>query len=163
MAINFRPGAAAIVLVAAIILAAPGRAAGAQAAPPRELVYAVYDGVDAATSVYAGIKGKPPLPPTGSYAVVANDGSGQVVVLERQANGFAQTAVLSGIVALLSPGPDPNRAGAEPTPVDSLRAALSPGTSAILAIVDQQSAPAVAQTLQQTHPRQVLSQRVTTQ
>jgi hypothetical protein len=158
-----RRWAAAGALLAGIpALALPAGAARAQTAPASELVYAVYDGADAAASVYAGIKGKPPLPAAGSYAVVANDG-GRMVVRERQASGLAQTAVLSGIIALLAPGADPSRAGGQPTPVDSLRAALRPGTSAILAIVDQQSAPAVAQALQETHPRQVLSQRVTTQ
>ncbi|HEX5386839.1 MAG TPA: hypothetical protein VFW66_09085 [Gemmatimonadales bacterium] len=135
--------------------------------PPQRLVYAVYDGAATATSVFGSIKAAQRAAGglRGSYAVVRSLDTGRITVTERQAGTLGQTALLSGVVALLGPGNQPKaqKAGenaAQPAAVDSLRAALTPGTSAIVGVVNEPSAEAVAKRLREKNPRSIVNERV---
>jgi hypothetical protein len=138
-------------------------AAQAQPSQPQQLVYGIYDGTATASQLFGTVTAPGQPGADGAFAAVANEGKGTVAVQQQKANGFAQAALLSGIIGLLGP-----QGGAQPgataggTAVDSLRNSLVPGTSALVAIVSAQAAPTVAAALQQGKPRQVMSTRVAT-
>jgi hypothetical protein len=140
-------------------------AAQAKPAQPQQLVYAIYDGPGTASQVFPTVTAPGQAGATGAFAAVANEGKGAVTVQQQKASGLAQTALLSGIIGLLGPQGAAQPGGAAPaggTALDSLRSSLVPGTSALVAIVDEPAAPAVAATLQQAKPRQVMRARVAT-
>jgi len=139
-------------------------AAQAQPSQPQQLVYGIYDGTATASQLFGTVTAPGQPGAGGAFAAVANEGKGTVAVQQQKANGFAQAALLSGIIGLLGPqgGAQPGATTAGGTAVDSLRSSLVPGTSALVAIVSAQAAPAVAAALQQGKPRQVMSTRVAT-
>jgi NADPH-dependent ferric siderophore reductase len=146
------------------VASGPGARLAAQAKPgqPQQLVYAIYDGTGTANQVFPTVTAPGQPGQGGAFAAIANEGKGGVTVQQSKASGLAQTALLSGIIGLLGPQGAAQPTGAAPTStvVDSLRSSLVPGTSAIVAIVDEAPAPAVASLLQQAKPRQVMSARV---
>lgn len=154
-----------LALALAGLLARPGDARGQAPpeapAPAERLVSAVYDGENTALAVYEQVKPGLPQAPDGrwAYAVVSKDRGGQIALHAREGGDLGHSALLSGIVALLGPQAAGGPAGGPV--VDSLRAALVPGTSAVLGIVPEGSADGVAGRLKQARARSVLSARVT--
>jgi hypothetical protein len=155
----------AVIALAVAAGGAPGTAlrltAQAQPTQPQQLVYGIYDGTATASQLFGTVTAPGQPGADGAFAAVANEGKGNVAVHQQKTSGFAQAALLSGIIAMLGP-----QGGARPgttvggTAVDSLRSSLVPGTSAVVAIVSAPAAPAVAAALQQGKPRQVMSTRV---
>ncbi|MGH7628206.1 MAG: hypothetical protein ACREOF_02230 [Gemmatimonadales bacterium] len=120
--------------------------------PPRPLRIArSRQGQETAAGVFAGLGDALAADRSAAYAVVAKDLSGQIVVQERAGGSLGRSVLLGGLAALLGPGGGQGEAGN--TAVDSLRAALAPGSSAILALVDRGRMDAVTELLQPTSPR----------
>ncbi len=120
-------------------------------APSGQLVYAVYEGQATAASAFAAVRDALAADQTAAYAVVAKDLSGQLAVQERAGGNLGRSVLLGGLAALLGPGGGQGESGT--SAADTLRAALAPGSSAILALVDMGRMDAVTAVLQPTGPR----------
>ena len=99
-----------------------------------QLVYAVYEGQEAAAATFGGLRESLAADRTGAYAVVARDLSGQIAVQEQVGGTLGRSVFLRGFTALLGPSGGQGEAGT--TVVDTVRAALAPGSSGIFALVD---------------------------
>lgn len=119
-------------------------------APAGQLVYAVYQGRETAAGVFGRIEPALAADRSAAYAVVSKDLSGQVAIQKQLGGTLGRSAFLGGLVALLGPSGGQGEAGA--TGVDTLRAALAPGTSGIFALVDAGRMDAVTAMLQPSDP-----------
>jgi hypothetical protein len=159
---------ATLAIGAAAGIAPAGVAPVAAQAPqgqPQQLVYGIYDGTSTASRVFGTLTAPGQPGAGGAFAAIANEGKGTVDVQQQKSSGLAQTALLSGIIGLLGPqgaAQPGGTAAAGGTAVDSLRSSLVPGTSAVVAIVSEPAAPAVAAALQQGKPRRMMNARIAT-
>ncbi|MGH7516214.1 MAG: hypothetical protein ACREOC_01910 [Gemmatimonadales bacterium] len=126
---------------AALLLLAGGgtplvaRALNAQIqAASGQLVYAVYEGQEAAAATFGGLRGSLAADRNGAYAIVAKDLSGQITVQEQVGGTLGRSVFLRGFTALLGPSGGQGEAGT--SVVDTVRTALAPGSSGIFALVD---------------------------
>jgi hypothetical protein len=143
----------------ALLAAGAGAALGAQgleaqiAAPAGQLVYAVYDGPGTAAGALASLGESLASDRTGAYAVITRDASGQIAVEEQPRGTLGRRVFLSGFGALL--GPAAEESGGGPPGLDTLRAALAPGRSGVLALVDPGKGDPLMAMLAPTNPRVV--------
>ena len=133
MARNFWTGPAGLAAGVAALLAAAPLAAQIQAATG-QFVYAIYDGQETGRTSFDRLREQVARDQTGAYAVVAKDLSGQVILQEQVGGALGRAVFLRGLTALLGPSTGQGEAGT--TGLDTLRAALTPGSSGIFALVD---------------------------
>ena len=164
-------------LVAAMMLAAGG--ARLHGAPRAEtLIYAVYDGQDTASRVFKSIR-EAQGPQTGerieSYAVVSKDANGRVTVLDQRKRDAGIGAVLGGIIGLVG-GPIGVAAGAAAggavgyltgdavgiprEKVESMRTSLTPNSSALVVVLQDQWVQDTERSLRQLHARAVIASQI---
>jgi hypothetical protein len=142
----------ALLLVAGVGTPLGARALEAQIQPASgQLVYAVYEGQEAAAATFGGLRGSLAADRTGAYAVVVKDLSGQITLQEQVGGTLGRSVFLRGFTALLGPSGGQGEAGT--TVVDSVRAALAPGSSGIFALVDAGWMETLRALLEPTGPR----------
>jgi hypothetical protein len=150
MARNLWTGPAGLAAGVAALFAAAPLAAQIQAATG-QFVYAIYDGQETARTAFDRLRDQAARDQTGAYAVVAKNLSGQVVLQEQVGGTLGRAVFLRGLTALLGPSTGQGEAGT--TGLDTLRAALTPGSSGIFALVDPGGADPVSALLGPTSPR----------
>ena len=150
MARNFWTGPAGLAAGVAALLAAAPLAAQIQAATG-QCVYAIYDGQETGRTSFDRLREQVARDQTGAYAVVAKDLSGQVILQEQVGGALGRAVFLRGLTALLGPSTGQGEAGT--TGLDTLRAALTPGSSGIFALVDPGGADLIRALLEPTSPR----------
>src|SRR5262245_56720074 len=164
----------AVALAATAFGVAPLRAADDKA---ETLVYAVYNGQDTATQVFKTMKSAQSS--TGerieSYAVVSRDLKGKVTIRDQRKRDAGVGAVLGGVIGLVG-GPVGVAAGAAAggavgyltgdavgipkEKVESMKAALTPGSSALVAVLDDVWVADVEKDMNQAHAREVIASKI---
>jgi uncharacterized membrane protein len=153
-------------------------AARMQAADRSEtLIYAVYDGQDTAGGVYKSMKSA--QRDTGerieSYAVVSKDLKGKVRIRDQRSRDSSVGAVLGGVIGLVG-GPAGVAAGAlaggavgfltgeavgiPRDKVDSMKASLTPDSSALVVVLDDKWVQDVSRDLDKAHARAVIANQI---
>lgn len=140
-------------------------------------MYAVYDGEDTAGQVYKTMKSG--QHDTGerieSYAVVSKDVKGKVHVRDQRTRDSAVGAVLGGVVGLVG-GPAGVAAGAAAggavgfltgeavgiprDKVDSMKASLTPNSSALVVVLDDKWVQDTERGLRQLNAREVIAHQI---
>ncbi|HET8624618.1 MAG TPA: hypothetical protein VFM14_13730 [Gemmatimonadales bacterium] len=128
-----------------------GPAAAQIQAATGQFMYAVYDGQRTAETAFGGLRDAAAADSSGAYAVVAKDLSGQVTIQEQLGGTLGRAVFLRGLTALL--GPSGGQGDAGTTGLDTLRAALTPGSSGIFALVDPGRMEPIRVLLESTSPR----------
>jgi uncharacterized membrane protein len=164
---------------AALLLAdATGMGALRAAADRSEtLVYAVYDGQDTATQAFKTMRSA--QGETGerieSYAVVSKDLKGKVTVRDQRKRDAGVGAVLGGVIGLLG-GPIGVAAGAAAggtvgyltgdavgiprDKVESMEQSLTPGSSALVVVLNDRWVQDVERDMNQAHARAVIANQI---
>ena len=143
---------AALLTLAGATMPLGARALEAQIqAAAGQLVYAVYEGQEAAAATFGGLGESLAADRTGAYAVVVKDLSGQITVQEQVGGTLGRSVFLRGFAALLGPSGGQGEAGT--TVMDTVRAALAPGSSGIFALVDAGWMETLRALLEPTSPR----------
>jgi len=161
----------------AVALAVGLAAAALHAATSETLIYAVYDGQDTANKVFQTMKSAQPA--TGerieSYAVVSKDVKGAVHVHDQRDRDTTIGAILGGVIGLVG-GPvgvaagaaaggavgylTGNAVGIPRDKVESMRAALTPDSSALVVVLDDRWVQSVEHDLNQAHARAVIANQI---
>jgi uncharacterized membrane protein len=141
---------------------------------PQSLVYAVYDGEDTAKNAYAAMKDsqKQGVIHIDSFAVISKDQKGKVHVKSTQKKGARAGAVVGALVGVLG-GPvgvaagaaagggigylTGNAAGIPRETINDIKASLVPGTSAIVAIIDERWASDLESSMRAAEAKRVLN------
>jgi uncharacterized membrane protein len=164
-------------IAAALTLAAS--AASLRAAPAAEtLIYAVYDGQDTAGQVYQSMRsaqGSQTGERIESYAIVSKDIKGKVTVRDQRKRDAGIGAVLGGVIGLVG-GPAGVAAGAAAggavgyltgdavgiprEKVESMRNALTPNSSALVVVLDDQWVQDTERTMRQQNARDVIASQI---
>jgi uncharacterized membrane protein len=163
---------------AALMAGAPGLAAPRAAAEQSEtLIYAVYNGQDTATQVFNTMRSAQGQ--TGerieSYAVVSKDSKGKVTVRDQRKRDAGVGAILGGVIGLVG-GPIGVVAGATAggavgyltgdavgiprDKVDSMKQALTPDSSALVVVLDDQWVQDVERDMRQAQAREVIANQI---
>jgi uncharacterized membrane protein len=163
-----------------LLIVGAGAGAGSLRAAARSetLIYAVYDGEDTAGQVFKTMRsaqGSETGERIESYAVVSKDMKGKVHVRDQRKRDAAVGAVLGGIVGLVG-GPAGVVAGAAAggaagyltgeavgiprDKVESMRAALTPNSSALVVVLDDKWVQDTEKSLNQLHARAVISNQI---
>jgi len=176
--IGLRVGAAsvAVVLAASIGVA---RVALAQNVVSDTLIYAVYDGEKTASQVFQTIRKNQKA--TGerieSYAIVSKDVKAKTHVLDQRQRDAAVGAILGATIGVLG-GPPGAVAGAAVgggagylagdavgiprETIEEMKASLTPGTSALIVVLDNKWVQDVDKALRQASARHVVAAQVAT-
>ena len=149
----------------------------AQTPVSETLVYAVYDGEKTAGQVLQTIRAKQKA--TGerieSYAVVSKDIGAKVHVRDQRGRDARIGAVLGGVIGVLG-GPagaiagaaaggslgylTGNEVGISKDTVNQMKSSLTPGTSALVVVLDNRWVEDVRKGLQQAQARQVVAEQI---
>src|SRR5262245_35646701 len=168
-------GAVAVTLLSATLATIVPHAAAAN--PSQTLVYAVYEGENTASDVFKTMKSNQSS--TGerieSYAVVSRDLKGKVTIRDQRKRDAGVGAVLGGVIGLVG-GPVGVAAGAAAggavgyltgdavgipkEKVESMKAALTPGSSALVAVLDDVWVADVEKDMNQAHAREVIASKI---
>ena len=163
----------------AVALALGVSATGLRAAKRAEtLIYAVYDGQDTAGQVFKTMRsaqGSETGERIESYAVVSKDLKGKVTVRDQRRRDAEVGAVIGGVIGLVG-GPAGVAAGAAAggtlgyltgnavgiprDKVDSMRASLTPDSSALVVVLDDKWKQDVEHNLNQAHARAVIASQI---
>jgi uncharacterized membrane protein len=153
-----------------------GLAKGASTAP-QTLVYASYDNEQGATQAFNAMKEsqKQGAIQIESYAVIAKDQNGRVHVQSTQKSGAKAGAVVGALVGVLG-GPPGVAVGAGAggaigyltgesvgiphEDIKAIKAALKPGTSAVVAVVDERWVSDAERALHEGNAREVLDHQL---
>ena len=153
------------------------RFASAQVTVPQTLVYAVYHNEAAAKQAFAAMKDwqKKGVIRVESYAVIAKDQKGHVHVKSTQKHGARTGAIVGALIGVLG-GPAGVAAGAAAggglgyltgaavgipqAQIDEIKSLLTPGSSAIVAVIDEQRAPLLEESLREATAKQVLDYKL---
>jgi uncharacterized membrane protein len=153
------------------------RLARAEDAPPQSLVFAVYDGENTAKEAFAAMKSsqKQGVIHIDSYAVMSKDQKGHVHVKSTQKRHAGAGAIIGAMVGVLG-GPAGVAVGAAAgggigyltgdavgipkDTINQIKSSLTPGTSAIVAVVDEQWASDLKSSLQAAQAKQVLDSQI---
>jgi uncharacterized membrane protein len=166
-------------IAAAIALAvvAIAGAAHAQNATPQTLVFAVYDSPGAAQDTYNAMKQSQKQGVIGidSFAVVSKDDKGKVHVHSTQKRGAHAGAIIGALVGLIG-GPagavvgagagggigflTGSAVGIPREDINAIKASLEPGTSAIVAVVDERWVGDLERSLHEAQAKQVLDRKI---
>jgi uncharacterized membrane protein len=153
-------------------------ATAARAQEPQSLIYAVYEDENGAMKAYKSLQEaqKQQSVKMESYAVVSKDAKGKVhVQRSNQKKGSIAGAVIGGLIGALA-GPAGAAVGAATgglvghatgevtgVPREDIKAikdTLSPGNSALVAVVDERWASDLSRSMQQTEARRVLQTKI---
>jgi uncharacterized membrane protein len=155
------------------------RAQAATEAAPQTLVYAVYDSETGAKQAFDALKQsqREGVIYIQNFAVVSKDQKGKVHVQSTQKRDAGAGAIIGALIGLLG-GPAGAAAGAVAgggigfltgdavgiprDKVDAIKASLTPGTSAIVAVIDERWAADLTDSLRKAQAKQVLDQRLAT-
>jgi uncharacterized membrane protein len=168
-----------IVVSLAAALALAGSAVGLNAAVKAEtLIYAVYDGQDTAGQVFKTMRsaqGGETGERIVSYAVVSKDMKGKVSVRDQRKRDAGIGAVLGGVIGLIG-GPVGVAAGAAAggaagyltgdavgiprDKVETMRASLTPNSSALVVVLDDKWVQDTERSLNQAHARAVITNQI---
>src|SRR5262249_8019718 len=147
-----------------------------EAAAPQTLVYAVYDGETTAKDAFAAMKDsqKQGVIHIDSYAVISKNQKGKVHVSSTQKKGARTGAIVGALIGVLG-GPagaaagaaagggigylSGNAVGIPKSTINDIKASLTPDTSAIIAVVDEQWAADLEHSLQAADAKQVLNSK----
>jgi uncharacterized membrane protein len=164
------------VLVGVALVGALG-IARAQTATPQTLVYAVYDSETGAKDAFDAMKQtqKEGVIHIDSYAVVSKDEKGKVRVHSTQKRGALAGTIVGALVGVLG-GPAGVAAGAAAggglgyltgatvgiprEDIQAIKASLQPGTSAIVAVIDERWVADLERSLHEARAKQVLDRRL---
>lgn len=151
--------------------------AQAPAAAPQTLVFAVYDSDKAAKEAFDAMKDsqKKGVIRIDSYAVISKDQKGRVHVKSTQRRGARTGAIIGGIIGILG-GPagvavgaaagggigylTGNAVGIPRDKIEEIKSSLTPGSSAIVAVIDEQWAASLEDSLRAAQAKQVLDQKL---
>jgi uncharacterized membrane protein len=168
-----------VVVSLAVALALAGSAVGLRAAVKSEtLIYAVYDGQDTAGQVFKTMRsaqGGETGERIVSYAVVSKDMKGKVSVRDQRKRDAGIGAVLGGVIGLIG-GPVAVAAGAAAggavgyltgdavgiprDKVETMRASLTPNSSALVVVLDDKWVQDTERSLNQAHARAVITNQI---
>jgi len=149
----------------------------AQTSQPQTLIYAVYAGQDTAGQVFKTMKGAQGS--TGerieSYAIVSKDLKGKVRVRDQRKRDAGVGAVLGGVIGLVG-GPIGVAAGATAggtvgyltgdavgisrDNVNTMKASLTPDSSALVVVLDDKWVNDVQRDLSQAQAREVIANQI---
>jgi uncharacterized membrane protein len=151
--------------------------AKAQTQVPQTLIFALYDNENGATDALNAMKGsqKEGAIRIDSFAVVSKDQKGRVHVQSTQRRGAAAGAIVGALVGVLG-GPAGVAAGAAAgggvgyltgsavgiprEDINAIKSSLQPGTSAIVAVVDERWVADVEHSLHEAQAKQVLDRKL---
>jgi len=168
---------AAASLVGAMVFGA-GSARLRAADRAETLIYAVYDGQDTAGQVFKSIRaaqGSQTGERIESYAVVSKDAKGKVIVRDQRGRDAGIGAVIGGVIGLVG-GPAGVAAGAVAggavgyltgdavgiprDKVEGMRNALTPNSSALVVVLEDQWVQDTERSLEQLHARSVIASQI---
>jgi uncharacterized membrane protein len=153
--------------------------ARAQTEAQQSLVLAVYDGEDGAGKAHQAMKEfqSEGMIRIDAFAVISKDAQGEVHVQSTQKRGAKAGAVIGALVGALG-GPAGAAAGTAAggglgyltgdavgiprDDIDTIKAALLPGTSALVAVVDERWAGALERAMKEAQAKQPLEHRMLT-
>jgi uncharacterized membrane protein len=155
------------------------RPALAQSVSSQTLIYAAYDGEDTASNVFKDMKANQKA--TGehiqSYAVVSKDLKGKVHVRDQRKRDASVGAVIGGVIGAIG-GPvgaaagaaaggsvgylTGNEVGISKDMVEQMKASLTPGSSALVVVLDDRWVQDVDKGLRQANARQVVAEKIAT-
>jgi uncharacterized membrane protein len=151
--------------------------AHAQTSVPQTLVYAAYDTEAGAKDAYNAMKQtqKEGVIHIDSFAVISKDQKGRVHVHSTQKRGARAGAVVGALVGALG-GPAGAAAGAAAgggigyltgesvgiprEDINAIKAALTPGSSALVAVVDERWVADLERSLHEAQAKQVLDHKI---
>jgi uncharacterized membrane protein len=154
------------------------RVAHAQGATPQSLVYAVYDGERAAQDAYDAMKDsqRQGVINIESFAVISKDQKGHVRIRSTQRRGARNGAIIGALVGVLG-GPvgvaagaaagggigylTGNAVGIPRDTINQIKASLTPGTSALVAVIDERWVSDLETSLRAAQAKQVLDSKLT--
>jgi uncharacterized membrane protein len=164
-----------ISLLAAVAAIGSARLARAQA--PQSLVYAVYDDEKAAQEAFSAMRNaqRQGAIHVDSFAVISKDQNGRVRVSSTQRRGARTGAIVGAVVGMLG-GPVGVAAGAAAggglgyltgrtvgiprSTINDIKSSLTPGSSAIVAVVQQRWVADLESSLRAAKARQVLDSKL---
>jgi uncharacterized membrane protein len=145
----------------------------------QSLVYAAYDGENSAGQVFKTMKANQKA--TGekilSYAVVSKDLKGKTRVRDQRERDAKVGAVIGGAIGVLGGPPGVaaaaaaggsvgyltgNHVGISKDTVDKMKASLTPGSSALVVVLEDRWVEDVQKGLQQANARQVIAEKIAT-
>jgi uncharacterized membrane protein len=155
------------------------RSMPAQQVTSETLIYASYDGEDTAAQVFKTMKENQKA--TGerilSYAIVSKDQKGKVHVRDQRKKDARVGAILGGVIGVVG-GPagvaagaaaggslgylTGNEVGISKDMVDQMKTSLTPGSSALAAILDDRWVKDVEKGLREANARQVVAEKIAT-
>jgi uncharacterized membrane protein len=151
--------------------------AHAQTSVPQTLVYAVYDSEQGAKNAYDAMKQtqREGVIHIDSFAVVSKDQKGRVHVHSTQKRGAVAGAVVGALVGALG-GPAGAAVGATAgggigfltgetvgiprEDIGAIKASLTPGSSALVAVVDERWVADLERSLHEAQAKQVLDRKI---
>jgi uncharacterized membrane protein len=169
--------ASRIAVASAVAILGLSGIARAQTETPQSLILAVYDGEDGANNAYKAMKQsqKEGVIRIDSFAVVSKDPKGKVHVHSTQKRGAKAGAVIGALIGVLG-GPAGVAIGAgaggglgyltgeavgiPQEDINTIKAALQPGTSALVAVVDDRWAADLERSMKETKAAQVLEHQI---
>jgi hypothetical protein len=150
-------------LMLLILALAFGRTLSAQQVSSQTVVFAVYQGERTAGDVLSSMRKAQGATDERieSSAVVSRSPSGKVVVHERPTQSSPAVEDMLGKLGDASGGEKDSASALTSTVADSMRSALRPGTSAVIAVLDDKWAKDVARDLQAANARSVMLSQLT--
>jgi uncharacterized membrane protein len=164
-------------LLAGLLTAGSLGIAKAQTQVPQTLVFGVYDNETAAKDAFQAMRDsqREGVIHIDSFAVVSKDQKGRVRVQSTQRRGARAGAVIGALVGVLG-GPATalvgagaggaigyltgNAVGIPREAIDNIKSSLKPGTSAIVAVVEERWVADVERSMREAHAKQVLDQKM---
>jgi uncharacterized membrane protein len=149
----------------------------AQSQVPQTLIYAVYGREDAAKNAFDAMKQsqREGVIHIDSFAVITKNQKGHVHVQSTQKRGAAAGAVVGAMIGVLG-GPAGAAAGAGAggalgyltgnavgiprEDINAIKSSLTPGTSAVVAVVDERWVADVERSLQEAQAKQVMEHKI---
>jgi uncharacterized membrane protein len=166
-----------ISLLAGVAAIGSVRLARAQDSTPMSLVYAVYDGEKGANEAYAAMKDaqQKGVIRIDSFAVISKDQKGRVHVKSTQKKGARTGAVIGALIGVLG-GPagavagaaagggigylTGNAVGIPRDRIEEIKSSLTPGSSAIVAVVEERWVSDLESSLRAAQAKQVLDSKL---
>jgi uncharacterized membrane protein len=164
-------------VVAGVAVLGSLRVATAQAPVPQTMVYAVYDNDKAAREAFDAMRDsqRKGVIRIDSFAVISKDQKGRVHVKSTQRRSARTGAIIGALVGILG-GPvgmaagaaagggigflTGNAVGISGDKIDEIKSSLTPGSSAIIAVIDERWAASLEDSLRAAKAKSVLDQKL---
>lgn len=164
-------------VLAGVVTLGAIRVANAKDQAPQSLVYAVYDGEKAAQEAFTAMKEAQHkgVIRIDAYAVISKDQKGHVHVQSTQKQGARTGAIVGALVGVLG-GPvgvaagaaagggigflSGNAVGIPRDKIEEMKSSLTPGSSAIAAVVEERWAADLESSLRAAQAKQVLDAKI---